>query len=214
MNMLYHPDVISKIYAAFTTKAQECGEELDYNYQVLESLAAHRISHLYTKKDSTELIDTIPMQVAGTLSQYCKDITALNVSTFQPENIENEDIRNDILSLYKQGTFVPILLVFDHKDLEDTNDLMVIIFGIGEAPDDNFAVMTINIPEYLKVADLSDPDGAQVMYPMIYDVPRNIIGSLQQEPAMHIRLFTRSELEEKIAQRKKLLEEETIFTDK
>lgn len=208
MNMLYHPDVISKIYAAFTTKAQEAGDELEYNYQVLESLAAHRISHLYTKKDSTELIDSIPMQVAGTLSQYCKDINALNVNTFQPENIENEAIRNDILTLYKQGTFIPILLIFEHKDLEATDDLMVIIFGIGEHPDDNFAVMSINIPEYMKGSDLTDPDAAQVMYPMIYDVPRNIIGSLQQEPAMHIRLFTRSELEEKIAEEKKFKEEE------
>ena len=205
MQILYHSDIISKIYGAFTTKSQSktsnaeiTPEMLEYNYSVLESLAVHRIGHLYTKEGTRELIDTIPNQVAGTVHQYCGECHGVDIAEFKPEDLNNETIKKELLELCSKGTFVPFLTIFTHDTMSMTDDLLVIIFGIGEHPDENFGMMCINIPEYIKDVDLSDRKSGIVMYPRIYDVPKNIIGALAEEPKMHIRLFTNAELEERI----------------
>ena len=209
MHILYHSDIISKIYTAFTTKSQmkanfgvETAETLEYNYSVLEALAVHRIGHLFTKDGTRELVDTIPNQVSGTVGQYCGECHSVDISEFKPEDLSNEEIRKDILDLCANGTFVPFISVFTHDDLNMSDNLLVIIFGIGEHPDENFGMLSINIPEYIKDVDLTDRKSAIAMYPMIYDVPKNIIGALAEEPKMHIRLFTSAELEERIKKEK------------
>ena len=87
MQILYHPDIISKLYTSFTSKFDnvERDEESNSVINSLENIAFHRVCHLLTKDDnSEELLDNIPMQVAGTLYQYCNDPHAVDLGTFQP----------------------------------------------------------------------------------------------------------------------------------
>lgn len=198
MEILYHPDIISKIFTAFTTKMDDTlkSETSNSMIEALENIAYHRITHLYTKENSDELIDTIPMQVSGTLHQFCNDPHEIDIGTFQPENIPNNQIRDQVLELCKKGTFVPFLLIITHDDLNIQDNYFEIVFGIGEDPDNNFAMMSINIPEYIKDLDLTKKNSAIVMYPMIFDVPRNCMASTGSEESMHIRIFTKKETEE------------------
>ena len=199
MQILYHPDIISKLYTSFTSKFDniERDEESNSVINSLENIAFHRVCHLLTKdENSEELLDNIPMQVAGTLYQYCNDPHIVDLGTFQPEEIPNKTVKDEVLQLCTKGTFVPFLLVVSHDDLEMTDNFMVTVFGIGEKPEENFAMMCIDIKEYIKNLDLSKRNAAVVMYPMIFDVPRNCIASTGEPNAMHIRIFTKKETDE------------------
>ena len=192
MQILYHPDIISKLYTSFTSKFDnvERDEESNSVINSLENIAFHRVCHLLTKdENSEELLDNIPNQVAGTLYQYCNDPHTVDLGTFQPEDIPNKAVKEEVLQLCTKGTFVPFLLIVSHDDLEMTDNFMVTVFGIGEKPEENFAMMCIDIKEYIK-------NLAVVMYPMIFDVPRNCIASTGEPNAMHIRIFTKKETDE------------------
>lgn len=197
MQILYHPDIISKLYTSFTTNFPNIQRTETENNMItaLENIAFHRVCHLLTKEDG-EALDSIPNQVAGTLYQYCDEPHAVDLGTFQPEEIPNKSVKDEVLELCSKGTFVPFLLIVTHDDLKLSDNAMVTVFGIGEKPEENFAMLVIDINEYIKDLDLSKRNSAVVMYPMIFDVPRNCIASTGAENAMHIRIFTKKETDE------------------
>jgi hypothetical protein len=85
---------------------------------------------------------------------------------------------------------------------EDANNLLIVVAGVGENPDENFIVMTIWLQ---KVQDemgmvFSNENGeelTQMIYPLVFSVPAKAISSVLDAPAMHARMFVLQESTEK-----------------
>jgi hypothetical protein len=106
-----------------------------------ESLTAHRLAN------PIEGDQAPATQVARTLyGCLCNDEKNLiNVCPYKPEDLNNEEIKNLLLKSCSEGNFIPFMVNFYRDDVEpeDANNLLIVVAGVGENPDENFIVMTI-----------------------------------------------------------------------
>ena len=195
MYVYYHSDIISRVQTAFKT----CIRDSKNGWQLVESMSVHRLSNL--KETDDKPAEQVALTLYGILSDQKKygeegenSIEDVPIAPFQPEKLENDNIRKMMLDHCAQGRFVPFMLSFDEEDNLSRNNTAVIVAGIGEAPDENFMVMTINIPKLIRSmkAKFVNENGRKmslIVYPLMFDVPAKVFASIIDEDCMHVRTF-------------------------
>ena len=203
MELFYHSDIITKVYGAFKCKS----ENPETTHELIETLAVHRIEN-----SKADLKHTPAEQVIMTLYSHMlthgqeltkEDLQFLSAhhilcAPYQPETLEEENVKNTIMKMCSTGKFVPFMLSITKTDATiDQDNVAIVVAGIGDNPDMNFAVMTLNIPEVIKGMNLqygedTAIDDGYIIYPALFDLPKNILATMLPKNAIAIRTFVYS----------------------
>lgn len=190
MKILFHDDIVKPI-SAFTIRMADP----DSASNLLETLAVHRVANLKLNTPNVAVNNGPAYQVAMTLIgtfQTSDDpginLTQIEAHTFKPENIEEDNIRTTLLNACSQGSFVPILVAAEPEDLlQDANNVLSVVVGIGELPEANFMMMTINIPKM--ISDMENDGMTYIYYPLVFDAVSKVIGSIYPKEVVATRSF-------------------------
>ena len=203
MKVFYHSDIVPEVYTAFTAKMSDPGN----THMLVESLCAHRLENM--KVDELPKDNGPAAQAALTVQGYfmgSRDFPGFdtNVEVFEylPEKLNDEGTKNMILDLCRHGKFVPFIVGFSKEDLaKDAPNVMVFIAGIGDNPECNFMVVTINLPSMAEVLGISydgtNDDIVHLTYPIVFDAVAKVIGSTLPKDKVAVRTFIMSTEETK-----------------
>lgn len=191
MKVLFHDDIVKPI-SAFTIRMAE--PESASN--LLETIAVHRVSNMKLNAPNvpSELSGPayqVAMTLIGTF-QGSEDkglnLTQIDAHTFKPENIQIDSIREALIAACSQGSFVPVLVAVEPEDLrQDANNVLSVVVGIGENPDINFLMITINIPKM--IINMEDDGQTYIYYPVVFDAITKVIGSMYGKDVVATRSF-------------------------
>jgi len=199
MKVMYHSDIIPEVTSAFIVD-HECPESLG---NMFESLAAFRLRSTAPNVpgDITQTLSPI-QQVGATIQGYLEanpdaytNLTSIELSPYRPECLGSSDIRNAIIDSCSKGIFIPLIIGFEAADLaraQAGKSAAYILAGFGETPGRNFLMVTINLGNLVSELHLSmlpDDHKAQIIYPVVFDVPRKIMGSTISKASLTMRSF-------------------------
>lgn len=189
MKLFYHVDAIPKIHAAFMMHTADINEAHRIFDQYMDNMDPSELKRWNT--NSQEQIAKLADQLDAIDNEYS---AVFNIPTFiyQPEKIQENDLRETFLKSCSIGYFIPFLLSMTKRDIEDDfYNVMVIVSGVGEYPDENFIFLGISIREVLeefKVDSKNIPDNqASVIYPIVYNVLNGTIYSDLTENSITIK---------------------------
>lgn len=200
MELFYHSDIITKVYGAFKCHCEDPATA----HEMIETLAVHRIENSKADLKHTPAEQVI-MTLYSHLMTHGKDVTKDDLQSltghhilcapYQPETLEEESVKNTIMKMCSTGKFVPFMLSITKADATiDTDNVAVVVAGIGDDPDMNFAVMTLNIPEVvtgmnLQYGEDTAIDDGYIIYPALFDLPKNVLATMLPKNAIAIRTF-------------------------
>lgn len=197
MKLFYHSDIMT-IHTAFTLRVADSKNA----HQIVEGLAASRLENPISKFD-----DSAAEQVALTLYAFFSrsealqkgdpdiGITNIQVAPYKPEELNVASVRDTICDMCARGRFVPFIISVEESDvtsLESGDNTLVVAAGIGENPGVNFLVMTINMEgafQELKITENTRPGLVNLMYPIVFDVTGNYVGSILSKEFIAVRTF-------------------------
>lgn len=189
MKLLYHSDIIPKVHAAFMMHTDNVEETHRVFDQYMEILTPDEAAKWNTnpREQIVQLVDRLNA-VDDKFSAMCN----LPTIVYQPEQIEDKDLRDTFLKSCAGGYFIPFLLSITRNDIEDDfYNILVIVAGVGDYPDENFIFLGASLREVygeFKITPESIPENSQsIIYPIIYDVIKGVIYSDLTENAITIK---------------------------
>lgn len=203
MELYYHSDICPKVFGAFKCNVGDPTTA----FELTEGLAMFRLEHLKATEDNaaTQVTKTLYAAMATNLLQentepqtiYPKpDTTAEHIlcAPYQPETLDDQNVKELLLSMCAKGRFIPFILAVDKHDAESDKNVAVFVAGIGEHPDVNFMLVTLNIPGIIekmgiKFKDDDDSDLAHLIYPLSFDVPNKCVTAVFTSEYVHARTF-------------------------
>lgn len=194
MNLYYHSDIITKIFGAFKCKLADA----DNAYKLVESLTAHRLENFKETPDdpATQVTKTLYAALSTKTTDDGEEhfITEhILCAPYTPETLQEEGIKKMLLDMCARGRFIPFMISLTKDDIDSENNIAVAVAGVGEYPELNFMVMTINITGVAKALNLkfdeNNRDMAQIIYPLSFDVPNNLITAILTPENVHVRTF-------------------------
>lgn len=194
MNLYYHSDIISKIVGAFKCELTDAKNA----YQLVETLAIHRLENFKETPDdpATQVTKTLYAALATRENKDGnEEFIAEHIlcAPYTPETLQDEGIKRTLISMCARGRFIPFMVTVDQHDATSKNNIAVVVAGIGENPEVNFMVMTINVPgvvnEMKLQFDETNSDMAHVIYPLSFDVANSLITAILTKDLIHVRTF-------------------------
>lgn len=194
MRLLYHDDVIPKVHAAFmlhTDDLEKAHVIFDTYFDELCSSPTNKEQLRKWNANASEEAVKLAKMLDEIDDQYT-EIVNMSIGKYQPENIAEDKVRQKFLALCATGNFVPFVLAITKRDLEDrSHNVLVIIAGLGEHPDENFVFLGIDYQQMqqefnIKADDIPE-NQVTMIYPIIYDALNGVLYSNLTDKAISIK---------------------------